>query len=236
MEVRSSYGCRSSKRLFFNSLPDWTSKPESGPVSKLVMQWECSIFARRKLYGVNEKRESYSLFCFLGLMDDKAQMIEWLQPYLNNDQLYIVDVQVVGRQGGRIKVTILLDSDTGITIEECATISRRLGGQMDESNFFGESPFTLEVSSPGVDFPLTFTRQYVRNIGRQLTVTLVDEAIRKGRLESVADDHIVFDVEVEKLSKSKKKKEGLSVAEVPAGPTPIPFVQIKKANVDVSFK
>ena len=131
---------------------------------------------------------------------------------------------------------ISLGLNAGITIEECASISRRLGGQMDESDFFGESPFTLEVSSPGVDFPLTFTRQYIRNIGRQITVTMVDGTIRKGRLESVADDQIVLDIEPEKVSKSKKKKDGLSVADVPAGPTPISFTQIKKANVDVSFK
>ncbi|WP_080238981.1 ribosome maturation factor RimP [Spirosoma rigui] len=169
-------------------------------------------------------------------MDDKTRVTEWLQPYLNDGQIYIVDVQVVGRQGGRIKVTILLDSDTGITIEECASISRQLGGQMDEQNFFGESPFVLEISSPGVDFPLTFTRQYVRNIGRQLTVTLLDGTLRKGRLESVADDHIVLDIEPEKMSKTKKKKEALTAAEAPTGPTPIHFEQIKKANVDVSFK
>ena len=168
-------------------------------------------------------------------MDDKARITEWLQPYLDNNQLYIVDVQVVGRQGGRIKVTILLDSDRGITIEECASISRQLGGQMDESNFFGELPFTLEVSSPGIDFPLTFARQYVRNVGRQLTITLTDGGLRKGRLESVADDHIVLGIEPQKLSKSKQKKQSLTVADVPAGPTPIPFVQIKKANVDISF-
>ncbi|GAB3644106.1 ribosome maturation factor RimP [Spirosoma arcticum] len=169
-------------------------------------------------------------------MDDKAQLTEWLQPYLNNDQLYIVDLQIVGRQGGRIKVTILLDSDTGITIEECAQISRRLGSQMDELNFFGEFPFTLEISSPGVDFPLTFKRQYVRNVGRQLTVTLVDGGTRKGRLETVAEDHIVLDIQPEKTSKTKKKKEALLTAEVPVGPTPISFAQIKKASVDVVFK
>ena len=169
-------------------------------------------------------------------MDDKARITEWLQPYLNNDHIYIVDIQVVGRQGGRIKVTILLDSDTGITIDECASISRQLGGQMDELNFFGESPFTLEISSPGVDFPLTFRRQYVRNVGRQLTVTLLDGGIRKGRLESVSDDHIVLDIELEKLSKTKQKKADLTTADVTAGPAPIPFAQIKKANVDISFK
>ncbi|AUD04866.1 ribosome maturation factor RimP [Spirosoma pollinicola] len=170
-------------------------------------------------------------------MDDKAKITELLQPYLKDGELYIVDIQVAGRQGGRLKVTILLDSDTGIRIDDCADVSRRLGGEMDEMNFFGDSAFTLEVSSPGVDYPLTFPRQFVRNVGRQLIVTLIDGNTRKGWLESVSDDHIVLDVEAEKQSKSKKKKEvDLSVEVPPAGPTPILFEQIKKAQVEVSFK
>ena len=170
-------------------------------------------------------------------MDDKAQITELLQPYLNNGQFYIVDVQVVGRQGGRIKVTLLLDSDAGITIDECASISRQLGAQMDELNLFNESPFTLEVSSPGVDYPLTFPRQFVRNIGRNLIVTLIDGVLRRGKLEAVADEHIILDVEPEPVSKNKKKKEENLSAEIPpVGPTPIPFGQIKKATVELSFK
>lgn len=170
-------------------------------------------------------------------MDDKAKITELLQPYLKNDLFYIVDIQVAGRQGGRLKVTILLDSDAGITIDDCADISRRLGGQMDEMNFFGDSPFTLEISSPGVDYPLTSPRQFVRNVGRQLIVTLTDGATRKGVLESVAEDHIVLDVEAEKKSKSKKKKDAdVSPDLQPVGPTPILFGQIKKAQVEVSFK
>lgn len=170
-------------------------------------------------------------------MDDKAKITELLQPYLNNDEFYVVDIQVAGRQGGRLKVTILLDSDAGIKIDDCADISRRLGGQMDEMNFFGDSAFTLEVSSPGVDYPLTFPRQFKRNVGRQVTVTLVDEKTRKGWLDSVTDDHIVLDIEPEKQSKSKKKKEAdLSVELPPVGLTSIPFEQIKKAQVEVSFK
>ncbi len=170
-------------------------------------------------------------------MDDKAKITELLQPYLNEDHLYIVDIQVAGRQGGRIKVTILLDSDAGITIEECADVSRRMGAVMDETNFFGESPFTLEVSSPGVDYPLTFPRQFARNVGRQLIVTLIDGNIRKGTLDSVASDHIVLNVEAVMKSKSKKKKEvDLSTDVPPVGPTPIEYEQIKKANVEVSFK
>ena len=170
-------------------------------------------------------------------MDDKARILDLLQPYLNDGQLYVVDCQVAGRQSGRIKVTLLLDSDAGITIDECAEISRKLGNQMDELNFFGEAPFTLEVSSPGVDYPLTFPRQFVRNLGRQLTVTLSSGTTRRGKLDAVQDDHIVLTIEAEKKSKSKKKKEAdLQTEPTPTGPTPIPFDQIKKAIVEVSFK
>ena len=170
-------------------------------------------------------------------MEDNTKITELLQPYLNDGRLYIVDIQIAGRRGGRIKVTALLDSDAGITIDECAYISRKLGEQMDELNFFGEAPFTLEVSSPGVDYPLTFPRQYTRNIGRTLVVLLADGHIRKGKLESVADDHVVLDIEPEKKPAGKKKKEAdLSTEAQPVGPTPISFEQIKKANVEVSFK
>lgn len=169
-------------------------------------------------------------------MDDQAKLTELLQPYLDDGRLYVVDVQVAGRRGGRLKVTTLLDSDTGITIDECANISRHLGNQMDEMNFFGEAPFTLEVSSPGVDFPLTFPRQYVRNVGRQLVVTLADGSVRRGRLESVADDHIVLTIDAEKKSKRKPKPEAAPPVDAPTGPTPLAFDQIRKANVEISFK
>ena len=169
-------------------------------------------------------------------MDDKARVINLLQPYLNDGQFYIVDVQVVGRQGGRIKVTVLLDSDTGITIDECAEVSRRLGAQMDELNFFGESPFTLEVSSPGVDFPLAFPRQYVRNIGRQLAVTLNDGNTYRGTLDTADDSQIMLNIVPEKRSKTKQKKDAEAGIVVLSGPTPIPYDQIRKAIVEVSFK
>lgn len=170
-------------------------------------------------------------------MDDKAKITGLLQPYLNSGQFYVVDIQVAGRRGGRIKVTILLDSDAGITIDECADISRKLGAQMDELNFFGEAPFTLEVSSPGIDHPLLFPRQYVRNVGRTISITLMDGTTRKGILESVSDDQIVINIEPEKKAKSKKKKEADLITVVqPVGPTPILFEQIKQANVELSFK
>jgi ribosome maturation factor RimP len=170
-------------------------------------------------------------------MNDVAKITELLQPYLDNDHFYVVDVKVAGARGGKLKVTVLLDSDAGITIDECAIISRQLGNQLEEMNFFGEAPFTLEVSSPGVDFPLTTPRQFRRNLGRSLTLNLTDGKTLKGQLDSVTDEQIVLDVEPVKLSKTKKKAlEATGLPPQPEGPTPFRFEQIKQASVEISFK
>ena len=143
-------------------------------------------------------------------MNDTTQIAALLQPYLNDGQFYIVDIQVAGprsagRQGGTLKVTVLVDSDEGITIEECARIGRQLGNQMDEQNFFGEAPFNLEVSSPGVDFPLTQPRQFAKNVGRTLKVQQLNGQTLVGKLESVTDEGVVLDVPPAKISKTKRK-------------------------------
>ena len=159
-------------------------------------------------------------------MDVKAKVKELLQPYLNEDQYFVVDIQVSPSRT-RSKITILLDSDTGITIEECAGISRRLGNQLEELGIFDEQAFTLEVSSPGVDEPLILKRQYLKNVGRTVEVLLNDGRIRKGKLENVGEAHIVI---TETPVKKPKKNDP------PIEPEEIPFTEIKKSTIQVSFK
>ena len=159
-------------------------------------------------------------------MDVKAKVNELLQPYLNEDQYFVVGIQVSPSRT-RAKITVLLDSDTGITIEECAGISRQLGNQLEELEAFEGQAFTLEVSSPGVDEPLVLRRQYLKNVGREVEVLLNDGQIRKGKLESIGEDHIVM-TEIP-LKKPKKN-------DPPIEPTAIPFTEIKKSTIQVSFK
>lgn len=131
-----------------------------------------------------------------------------------------------------MKVTVLLDSDAGITIEECARVGRQLGNQMDEQNFFGEAPFNLEVSSPGVDFPLTQVRQFAKNVGRMLKVQVKDGLTLIGKLESVTSDELVLDVPPAKISKTKRK----TMTELPPeGIQTIRLDAIQKATVEIIF-
>lgn len=134
---------------------------------------------------------------------------------------FIVDVTVSAKKSPG-KVLVLVDGDHGITIDDCAEISRQLSKALDESPLFIDN-YMLEVSTPGVDHPLTQKRQYVKNIGRKLKVKLPDKTV-EGKLTEVKDESISLDQEIG----LGKTKEVVSVV--------IPFSSIEKALVMVSFK
>jgi ribosome maturation factor RimP len=156
--------------------------------------------------------------------DLRAKIAELLQPLLADGKYFVVDLRVSDSRA-KIKITVLLDSDAGISIDECATISRRLGQRLEELNWI-ENAYTLEVSSPGVDFPLTLRRQYPRHVGRTLVVSLRDGSTRTGRLDAVTDDHLML---LEETLRGKKKV-------LATEPTAVPFAEIDHSQVLISFR
>ena len=87
---------------------------------------------------------------------------------------YLVDVNVRGERGGSI-VEVFVDTDKGITADECAQVNRYVSSELEKQNLIS-GRYRLEVSSPGLDRPLTMVRQYKKNIGRQVKiVTSVDD-------------------------------------------------------------
>jgi len=154
----------------------------------------------------------------------KEKIVELLHPYLEDDRIFIVDVTVTASKI-RQNITILLDTDEGIKIEECASVSRRLA-HFIETNELIVDAYNLEVSSPGIDQPLTFKRQYLKNIGRSLKLSLAEGDI-VGELEDVTEEGIVFKEEVKK-TKGKKVEPKESIV--------IPFGNIQQAKVQISFK
>ncbi len=135
---------------------------------------------------------------------------------------FIVDVSVK-RTGQGHKVKVLLDGDNGVTIDECATLSRDLGNRIEEDDLIS-SAYTLEVSSPGVDYPLGSERQYRKNIGRTLKIRRTDGKELKGILDQVDAEKITVAVT---KGKGKKKEETIEI---------IPLGEIEKAIVQISFK
>lgn len=139
-----------------------------------------------------------------------------------NNRQFLVDVVISARKGPK-KVLIVVDGDDGVSIDDCASISRQVSQALDDSALLGDENYFLEVSTPGLDQPLRLKRQFVKNIGRKLKVKHGDR-IEEGKLDAVSDETIMLITE----TGTGKKKETKSVE--------INFDKIEKAFVIVSFK
>ena len=129
--------------------------------------------------------------------------------------------------GFKVKPTnnfkVYIDSDSGITIDQCSRFNKALYKKIEEKGLYPEGDFSLEVSSPGIDEPLKNIRQYKKNIGRPVEVTLNDENKKLGTLKEVSDEAITIE---EKSGKGKK----LVIQELQ-----LPFREIKTTVVQIQF-
>jgi ribosome maturation factor RimP len=141
-----------------------------------------------------------------------------LEPLLDGTDMFIINIKV--KPINNIKV--YLDADSGLSIEKCSRVNRKLYPLIEASQMFPEGDFSLEVSSPGVDEPLLQMRQYKKNIGRKVTVTDNEGHEKTGILKEATEDHIMLEI------KPAKHKESLVV-------TQIPFSNIKKTVVQIIF-
>lgn len=128
----------------------------------------------------------------------ESQIRKLAEEHLAGTDRFIVEVIV--KPGNRILVFI--DSDTSVLIDHCASLSRYIESHLDRD----AEDFELNVSSSGIDHPYTLVRQYIKNTGREVTVTLPDEQKITGTL--VAADQKGFDI-------LEKKKEKKIITEIP---------------------
>lgn len=163
------------------------------------------------------------------ITDTKQKAIEdFVNAQLNgSEDVFLVEVKVI--PGNNIKV--FLDADNGITIEKCIKINRALYNQIEESELFPNGDFSLEVSSPGIEEPLKLHRQYKKNIGRTVEITMNDGTIKEGKLTTVNNDEIV----IEEKNIQKKKAPPDSYRDNRDKTTNILFNQVKHAKVLVTF-
>jgi ribosome maturation factor RimP len=160
---------------------------------------------------------------FIHTMDTKSTIEKLLAELIQDPNYFLVDVIVSG-SGAKTKISVLIDGDQGIDIDYCASISRKLGQLLEEQEIMQDA-YILEVSSPGIDYPLQSVRQYQKNIGRELKISLNDGKEHKGVLVAVNER------EVKILEKVKEKGKKITEAE-----TVFLLNDIKKTKVLVSFK
>ena len=156
------------------------------------------------------------------MSDLKQVVLSLVEQYLPDEEHFLVEVKI-DRVGDKTKILILVDADQGITIATCASLSRAVAGELETSMLLDEA-YTLEVSSPGLDYPLTEKRHYLKNQGRVLKVFLQSGEELTGKLIGVEEQGI-------QLGETKKEKGKKSVEEAHN----LLFVEIKKSIVQVSF-
>lgn len=124
-----------------------------------------------------------------------ARLFDRLAPVVSTAGYDLEDV-VVTPAGKRRMVRVTLDKDGGVTLDECAEVSRAVSAALDEADdLLGQQPYTLEVSSPGVSRPLTQPRHWRRSIARLVKVTLADSSATTGRVTAATQEAAVLDVD-----------------------------------------
>jgi ribosome maturation factor RimP len=96
--------------------------------------------------------------------------------------------------GRRRLVRLVVDADEGVSLDDVATVSQAVSSVLDSSDAMGSAPYVLEVTSPGVDRPLTEPRHWRRAVGRLVRVPLTAGGEVEGRLVTAEDEAVVIDV------------------------------------------
>lgn len=128
----------------------------------------------------------------------RARLLQLLAPAVAAEGADLEDV-TVSAAGRRSIVRVLVDRDGGITLDDVAAVSRVVSDLLDVAET--EDPellggaYVLEVSSPGVDRPLTLARHWRRNTGRLVTAALADGSTVTGRVVEADDSEVVLDVD-----------------------------------------
>jgi ribosome maturation factor RimP len=117
-------------------------------------------------------------------MIEKIKILELVNNALAGTEKFLVNLKITPDN----RIYIDIDGDNGVTIDDCIELSRAVESQLDRD----VEDFALDVSSAGADQPLKLTRQYRKNVGRDLEVETLDGERAEGVLEDASDDGIVI--------------------------------------------
>lgn len=120
----------------------------------------------------------------------------------------LVDVSFE-KDGGGMNLVFTIDNDNGVTIDDCELVSKKLDPLLDELNPTDDKPYTLVVSSPGLDRPLKTDRDLKRNLGNEVEVSLfakIDgQKLFKGELKAFDEKTVTLQTESGELSFDRNK-------------------------------
>ena len=144
-------------------------------------------------------------------MGKKEDISAAITPALEALGFYLEDVTIIS-VGRRSMLTVIVDGDTHLSLDQVTSATKAIGEIVESIQSLGETPFTLEVTSPGLDRPLTKVRHWQKNINRLVKVVLQDGSEIKGRINEVNEANSVV------------------------GEIKVNFSDIKRATLEVEFK
>jgi ribosome maturation factor RimP len=151
-------------------------------------------------------------------MSLSEKITELVQPAVEKAGFFLEDVHVASPGKHRI-ITCIVDGQTPLNLDQVTSVSRDISELLDVANFMDESPFTLEVTSPGVDRPLTLLRHWQKNLNRLVKVVKQDGSVVSGRITTLEESHVLLTEEL----KGKSKEHTVQ------------FADIKRATVEIEF-
>jgi ribosome maturation factor RimP len=144
-------------------------------------------------------------------MGKKEDISAAITPALEALGFYLEDVTITSA-GRRSMFTVIVDGDTHLSLDQVTSATKAIGEIVESIQSLGETPFTLEVTSPGLDRPLTKVRHWQKNINRLVKVVLQDGSEIKGRINEVNEANSVV------------------------GEIKVNYSDIKRATLEVEFK
>ena len=144
-------------------------------------------------------------------MGKKEDISAAVTPALSALGFYLEDV-IITSAGRRSMLTIIVDGDTHLSLDQVTSATKAISEIVESLQSLGDTPFTLEVTSPGLDRPLTKPRHWRKNIDRLVKVVLLDGKEIKGRIKATSEDSATVDQ------------------------SEINFADIKRASLEVEFK
>lgn len=147
----------------------------------------------------------------------RAQLFDLLQPIVGQAGLDLEEV-TVARAGSRSIVRVVVDSDEGLDLDAVAEASRTVSEALDGADDILRGAYVLEVTSPGVDRPLTAPRHWRRNRDRKVKVLTTDGREVIGRVEDTSDD-----------------ENGAATLRTDGGAVDVRYADVRRATVEVEF-
>lgn len=144
-------------------------------------------------------------------MGKKEEISAVITPALKSLGFYLEDITITSA-GKRSMLTVIVDGDTHLSLDQVTVATKAIGELVEGIQSLGDSPFTLEVTSPGIDRPLTKPRHWCKNIDRLIKVILLDGKEVKGRIKDASELSATVDQQV------------------------ILFTDIKRAILEIEFK